>query len=86
MAVQYFIESAGAALAPLIAGLIAVRYSLHDAILWICVSTWVLCFFFYAGVAVLVPKDIATLRSQLRERADEERAKQATRCATSGSN
>lgn len=86
MAVQYFIESAGAALAPLIAGLIAVRYSLHDAILWICVSTWVLCFFFYAGVAALVPKDIATLRSQLRERADEERAKQATRCATSGSN
>jgi len=78
MAVQYFIESAGAALAPLIAGLIAVRYSLHDAILWICVSTWVLCFFFYAGVAYLVPKDIATLRGQLRERAEHERELQAS--------
>jgi MFS family permease len=83
MAVQYFIESAGAALAPLIAGLIAVRYSLHDAILWICVSTWVLCFFFYAGVAILVPKDISTLRGQLRERADEERARQSPHAAAS---
>ncbi len=77
MSIQYFIESAGAALAPLIAGLIAVRYSLHDAILWICVSTWVLCAVFYAVVAYLVPRDIATLRGQLRERAEQERAKRA---------
>jgi MFS family permease len=82
MAVQYFIESAGAALAPLIAGLIAVRYSLHDAILWICVSTWILCAVFFAIVAVLVPRDIATLRGQLRERAEHERALQAGQAAS----
>lgn len=34
LAVQLFIENGGAAIAPFIAGLIAVRYSLHDAILW----------------------------------------------------
>ncbi len=77
VAVQYFIESAGAALAPWLAGLIAVRYSLHDAILWICVSTWLLCAVFFVGVAYLLPDDIATLRRQLRERAERERALQA---------
>jgi len=78
LAVQYFIENAGAALSPLVAGLIAVRYSLQDAILWICVSTWLLCAAFFLGVAYLLPKDIATLRGQLRERAELERAKQTT--------
>jgi len=77
LAVQYFIENAGAALAPLVAGLIAVRYSLHQAILWICVSTWLLCALSYVGVAYLVPQDIAVLRGQLRERAEHERALQA---------
>jgi MFS transporter, Spinster family, sphingosine-1-phosphate transporter len=77
LAVQYFIESAGAALAPLMAGLIAVRSSLHNAILLICVSTWVLCSIFFAVVAYLLPHDIATLRGQLRERAEQERARQA---------
>lgn len=74
-AVQYFIESAGAATAPLIAGIIAVRYSLHDAILWICISTWVLCSLFFFAAAYLVPRDIARLRAQLRERAEQERAR-----------
>jgi len=74
LAIQYFIESAGAALAPLIAGLIAVRSSLHNAILIICVSTWVVCSIFFAFAAYLVPRDIATLRSQMRERAELERA------------
>jgi MFS family permease len=76
MAVQYFIESAGAALAPLMAGLIAVRSSLHNAILLICVSTWVLCSIFFGVVAYLLPHDVATLRGQLRERAEQERARQ----------
>jgi MFS family permease len=74
LAIQYFIESAGAALAPLMAGLIAVRYSLQDAILIICVSTWVLCSIFFAFAAYFVPRDIETLRSQMRERAEKERA------------
>jgi len=77
VAIQYFIESAGAALAPWLAGLIAVRYSLGDAILWICVSAWLLCGLFLIGVARLVPGDIAALRLQLRERALEERARQS---------
>lgn len=80
-AVQYFIESAGAATAPLLAGIIADRYSLHDAILWICISTWILCALFFFTAAYLVPRDIAALRAQLRERAEQERARIAAPAA-----
>jgi MFS family permease len=74
LSIQYFIESAGAALAPLIAGLIADRSSLQTAILAICVSAWLLCGLVYAFVARYVPHDIETVRSQLRDRAERERA------------
>ena len=73
LAVQYFIESAGAALAPLLAGLIAVRSSLQNAILLICVSTWVLCSIFFAFAAYLVPRDVEALRQAMRERAERAR-------------
>jgi len=73
LAIQYFIESAGAALAPLLAGLIAVRSSLHNAILLICVSTWVVCSIFFAFAAYLVPRDVEALRQAMRERAERER-------------
>ena len=73
-AVQYFIESAGAATAPFLAGLIAVRSSLHDAILIVCEGTWVVCAIFLAVVAYLVPHDIETLRQAMRQRAEMERA------------
>jgi MFS family permease len=73
LAIQYFIESAGAALAPLIAGLIADRSSLQNAIMLICVSTWVLCSIFFAFTAYMVPRDIETLRRAMRERAEQER-------------
>jgi len=76
MAVQYFIESAGAALSPLLAGLIAVNTSLKDAILIICTSTWVLCAIFFFFTAYLIPHDIQTLRDQLRLRAEQERTTQ----------
>lgn len=76
VSIQYFIESAGAALAPTIAGFIADRSSLGDAILWICVSTWILCGLFFIGVARFVPKDIALLRTQMQERAELERSGQ----------
>jgi MFS family permease len=69
-AVQYFIESGGAAVAPLLAGLIAVNSSLREAILTICISTWLLCSLFLAGATYLVPRDIVTLREQLRVRAE----------------
>jgi fucose permease len=77
LSVQYFIESAGAATAPLLAGLIAVRSSLQNAILLICVSAWILCAFFFIFATRLVPRDIAVLRQQMRERAEQERAAQA---------
>jgi MFS family permease len=48
LGIQYLIESSGAALAPMIAGLIADRWSLQTAILLICVSTWLLCGIVYA--------------------------------------
>ena len=76
LGVQYLIESAGAATAPLLAGLIAVGSSLQNAILIICVSTWVLCAFFFAFAAWRVPRDIAVLRRQMRERAEQELAAQ----------
>ena len=83
LAIQYFIENAGAALAPLLAGLIAVRSSLHQAILIICVSAWVIGSLLLAVTAYLVPQDIQTLRRQLRERAQAERAVQAKSGAAS---
>jgi len=70
LAIQYFIESAGAALAPWLAGLIADRASLQFAILTICVSTWVICAVFFVATAALIPGDIETLRRQLRRRAE----------------
>jgi MFS transporter, Spinster family, sphingosine-1-phosphate transporter len=83
IAVQSFIESGGAALAPLVAGLIAVGSSLQNAILLICVSTWVLCSFFFVFAAYLVPHDIETLRSQMRERAAREQVAQASQLTAS---
>jgi fucose permease len=73
LAIQYFIESDGAALAPLLAGVIADRSSLQNAILLICVSSWVVCAIFFALTAYLVPRDIETLRRAMRERAEQER-------------
>jgi len=73
LAVEYFIENSGAALAPLLAGIIADQSNLHTAILVICISAWVLCFFFYLGALFFVPNDIRALRTQLRDRADHER-------------
>jgi MFS family permease len=77
LAVENFIESAGAALAPLLAGYISDILSLKDAILIICISTWLLCGFFFLFATKLVPPDIKILRNQLKERADFERSKQA---------
>lgn len=76
VSVQYFIESFGAALSPTIAGFIADRSSLGNAIWLICFSAWLLCALFFTAVIFLVPKDMAVLRAQLRERAQRERAGQ----------
>lgn len=85
LAVQYAIESAGAALAPLLAGWIAVWSSLHDAILLICIGMWVLCAIFLASAARLVPRDIETLRQAMRERARKEQLA-ASSCSMAAAN
>lgn len=74
-AIENFIESIGSALSPLLAGIIADHSSLHSAILIICLSAWSLCAVFLSIASVLIPKDIDSLRSALRQRADEDRAK-----------
>jgi len=78
LAVQYFIENGGAALAPLLGGILAKYTSLHQAILMICVTSWILGAIFLAFTARYVPEDIKTLRRQMRERAELERQAQAT--------
>jgi MFS family permease len=69
LAIQYFVEKGGAALAPLVAGIIAEISNLHTAILVLCISAWLLCFFFYSFALIFIPGDIKTLRTQMAERA-----------------
>jgi len=77
LSIQYFIENAGAALAPLLAGIIARNSSLNNAILIICLAAWVLDAIFFAVTAYLVPVDIRTLRKQMSERAEFERQRES---------
>jgi MFS family permease len=69
-AVEYFIENSGAALAPTIAGAIAFSTgSKQFAIMVVCITAWVLCFFLYLGALFFVDRDIKSLHAQLAERA-----------------
>ncbi|MFN8434724.1 MAG: MFS transporter [Anaerolineales bacterium] len=68
-AVEYFIENAGAAFAPIITGVIADMYDLKTAILLICTVAWGLCFLFYLGAIFTIDKDANDLRNQMAERA-----------------
>jgi MFS transporter, Spinster family, sphingosine-1-phosphate transporter len=68
-AVEYFIENIGAVSAPAIAGALSVAYGRGNAILWICVIAWVLCFFFYLGALFTIDQDTHDLRHQMAERA-----------------
>jgi MFS family permease len=76
-AVEYFIENSGAAMAPLMAGIIADATNLHTAILVICITAWVICFFLYLGALFFVDGDVKTLRAQMAERAAREKALRA---------
>jgi hypothetical protein len=79
LAVQYFIEQGGAALAPLLAGTLTARLfgTLEPSIMIICITAWLLGAVFLSVTAYLVPVDIQTLRDQMRRRADREREMQA---------
>ncbi len=68
-AVEYFIENAGAAFAPILTGVIADAIDLKTAILLICTVSWVLCFFFYLGAIFTIDKDTHDLRQQMADRA-----------------
>jgi MFS family permease len=57
-AVRKLVEDGGAALAPWLAGIIAMRASLHVAIIVICVSTWLACAALFGAIAYFVPDDI----------------------------
>ena len=72
-AVEYFVENGGAAFAPIITGVIADLVNLQTAILLICTIAWGLCFFFYLGALFTVDKDIHTLRTQMAERAAQQK-------------
>jgi len=60
-----------------LAGMIADAFDLKTSILVICITAWILCFFFYLGALFFIEGDIHSLRSQMTERAAIEKAKQA---------
>jgi dipeptide/tripeptide permease len=68
-AVEYFIENAGAAFAPILTGVVADAFSLQTAILLICSVAWGLCFIFYLGALFTIDHDTHALRAQMEERA-----------------
>jgi MFS family permease len=67
-------DTAGSALAPFLAGLIAVSYSLHVAILTVCIGTWLLCAVLFGVTAIFIPGDVARLRQTMEARAKAEQA------------
>jgi MFS family permease len=76
LAIQYFVESSGAALAPLMTGMIADAFRQannprprESAILIICISAWLLCGIIYFIATYFISKDIESLRDQMSARA-----------------
>jgi hypothetical protein len=76
MSIQYFIESSGAALSPLLTGVLAdvLRrannpFPRGTAILIICISAWLLCALFYYITTYFITADIDSLRSEMKRRA-----------------
>jgi len=68
-AIEYFIENSGAVTAPALTGAIIVASGDKTfAILSICVTAWLLCFFFYLGALFTIDKDTNALRAQMAER------------------
>jgi MFS family permease len=77
-AIMSFADNIGSAVAPWLAGLIAVSHSLHVAILVICTSTWILCAILFGATAILVPRDVERLRETMQARAQREAQETAT--------
>lgn len=68
-AVEYFIENTGAAFAPAITGILADAIGLSQAILLLCITSWVLCFLIYVGALFFINRDVQSLHLQLEARA-----------------
>ncbi len=75
--IQNLVEQGGSAVAPALAGLIAVNSSLKDSILIICVGAWILCFLFFLGAIYYIPREIRETRQILSQRAEAERRLQS---------
>jgi len=73
-AVFNFFDQIGAATSPLLAGLIAVRSSLGNAILLISVGAWALCFVFQIAASFFMPEDVKALREEMQKRAAAEKS------------
>ena len=68
-AVEYFVENTGAAFAPAITGILAEAAGLSTAIIVMCLTAWMICFFLYLGAIFTIDHDTHTLRLQMAERA-----------------
>lgn len=66
-----FFENIGSATAPFVTGVLADQVGLGEAIIWISVTTWLLCFVFFTILAVIIPGDINRLRKLMETRARE---------------
>jgi MFS family permease len=70
-AMTTFIESGFAALAAYVAGMLADRVGLTQALLWTIPFPWVICALIYSGFYFVYPRDAAKLREHMAQRADE---------------
>jgi MFS transporter, Spinster family, sphingosine-1-phosphate transporter len=68
-AIEYFVENIGAATAPVLAGFLSVHYGKGNAILWVCLIAWALCFCLYTGALFTIENDIRGLRAEMGARA-----------------
>lgn len=70
--VESLIETAGACVAPLLAGMLADATSVGFSIKLICTVAWALCVVFMFFAIIFIPKDINALHNELEARALED--------------
>ena len=67
--IQYFLGNLGSAFAPLIAGVIAQKFSLHAALLYISITAWLITAVILGLSAMHLPIDMGKMQQTLRRRA-----------------
>lgn len=63
-------EYGGSSAAPLISGYLADTFGLGMGILYVSVTTWIVCGVLFTVLAFVIPKDILHLRKEMSERAE----------------